>query len=1761
MKTSIGRLKLLAGLVFLYGLFFLNFPEKILAVDIYPLEGAEIIAGQTVSQTENLPDLPTGSGVPVKVKRDDTTQKSSTGQTPSAALPAAQQSTPSLAIVSSTPTSVTFSVTFPTSGIWGNAIVMDRFDGAEANYGTGPYDGNWYKNNGTYTITGLTPGGFYDIWMWWSADGTWTGHPNRIYRKVQLPYNTAEALIRTDGTYVFTNIEVADKNYASSSHFNRWLGHLDTAYLALQDLVGRVPYSGAKIELKSTRTDLDTGNPDGGNIAWHTQGTAGNPVLLWQPFMRSQMMRLSSDDWSQHALWTLSADFDSSAWMVDAWFFGWFKQYYVIETTGGKVYEYGPNKYYTGSQYVNYFKTDRYSESYDATFANGNYSSCGLTYVFIRIKNTIGWQPFKETFRYFNTLPSNQVPASNIGKFNLFITKLQDYSGYNILSLMTGSEKTIIGNRLGGAVGIVENGGISSNPSQAAVQDPSAIRDSQRYYGDPIDTATGAHVLDQPLLTLQGAQSFSFALHYNSLLLKAGPFGKGWESNYQASLETQSGGDIVIRWSANRYNTFAFNGSSYVPRDRAVQYDKLIRNTDGSYILTRKDQSLYHFNSSGKLTQLGNGHGQHLNLVYDGSGRLQRVTEPVSGKFFTLAYNAAGLVQSVTDSGNRKVTFTYDGNGNLLSIAKPIGTITYTYDSLGRVLTGTNPAGVQAFSNTYDAGRITRQLDAENRVTTLTYDEASQSGFLLTTITDRNGKKLVYKYDAAYNLLRITNALNQVTQYTYDGKGNKTGETDANGHTTTYTYDSQGNLLTVKDAQGHTTTMTYDGNNNLLTMTNAAGKALAFTYDSRNNLTSQTDPLNHTTAYTYNNNGLMESKTTPNSGQNVYHYTSGLVQSVTDAAGNTVAYEYDAFGRQVRQTNPDGGQSLTAYNAADQITGFTDPLGHTASWTYDANGNQLTATDPKGNTTTYAYDAEGNLTGVTDPLNQLTSYQYDNENRLTKLTNALGYAMTYQYDAAGRRISTTDPLGNTVQTQYDAVGNITRITDALNVRILTIAYDTLNNPVTQTDSLGNRTTSQYDNLNRLTAVIDPLNHTTRFQYDASNSLTGSTDPGQGSGSQEFDANGNRIALIDANGNRLTFAYDALDRLTALTDAAGGSTTYQYNANSLITRMTNGRGQNTDYQYDLNGRVTQASDPAGIITYTYDNNGNLLTLSDPAGTLTWTYDALNRPLSYTDGYGNLLQYGYDAVGNLTTLTYPDGRAVHYAYDQANRLIRATDWNQKITSYTYDANNRLKTTTRPDGSVETRTYDSQGRLTEINDLDKNGVVLNHWTTVYDGAGNVLTEKNSADTMATPSGDTVTMTYGAANRLATYNGQPVSYDADGNMITGPLGSNPAAHFSYDARSRLTAAGGLSYTYDALDNRIEITDAQGQVKRLVVNPNALLSQVLMETDDQGNVVRYYIYGLGLIGSQDTSGGYSLHHYNRRGDTIALTDLNGQVTDRMVYDPYGAVISRIGTTQTPYLFDGRDGVATDDNGLVHMRARYYNPQTGGFISQDTLLGSITHTKSLNRYAYAEGNPLIYVDPSGHFIGTVTGGVIGGIIGGVSAALNHTDIATGIVSWAVSGAIVGVATDFTIATLGTGIAAVGVVGAAGGVGGAVGEIISQVGNRAGGISATEAIQNLDKKAIAVSTTGIVAGALTGGTSALLKAGHQTSVELYKSTLLNTGAIGGTGKALIQSSKNAFKIDTAASTLYSGSTTLMNSIINANKQAQMNPVFNTTSKYK
>jgi RHS repeat-associated protein len=148
----------------------------------------------------------------------------------------------------------------------------------------------------------------------------------------------------------------------------------------------------------------------------------------------------------------------------------------------------------------------------------------------------------------------------------------------------------------------------------------------------------------------------------------------------------------------------------------------------------------------------------------------------------------------------------------------------------------------------------------------------------------------------------------------------------------------------------------------------------------------------------------------------------------------------------------------------------------------------------------------------------------------------------------------------------------------------------------------------------------------------------------------------------------------------------------------------------------------------------------------------------------------------------------------------------------------------------------------------------------------------------------------------------------------------------------------------------------------------------------------------------QQNSNGWQYFNTDGLGSVRQMTDAAGTVTYRASYEPYGTPFDQWPNPQTAATF-GYTGESTDANSLVYLRARYYDPRLGVFLSRDPFEGVMTRSGSMNGYNYVEGNPANYTDPSGNCIfgidtaicvGVLVGAIVGGTIAfGTDVAIQH----------------------------------------------------------------------------------------------------------------------------------------------------------------------------
>ncbi|MCB1120537.1 MAG: proprotein convertase P-domain-containing protein, partial [Verrucomicrobiae bacterium] len=980
--------------------------------------------------------------------------------------------------------------------------------------------------------------------------------------------------------------------------------------------------------------------------------------------------------------------------------------------------------------------------------------------------------------------------------------------------------------------------------------------------------------------------------------------------------------------------------------------------------------------------------------------------------------------------------------------------VDFTAAGQSQILGSTDMLGERIFSNEYDnQRRVIRQDDGvdTNQKSAFTYDFNNPSR-RVTTYTDRVGESWETVHDEALRLVSsktpigaettwkytehgqtesVTNPLGQVVSFTWDENGFLASSTDAIGDTTLFDHDIYGNLLYVEDSMGHETQFQY----------NTSERTIRRIIDAQDGRTDKR----------YGPNQEIIENLIEDGGGVSYGWSSGQLRSAGHIQENSSAeLTNDPAGRPLIITDGDGFETKIKYRPNGDIIEKENPQGGIRKTVYDYRSRILESIDRKGRSTYYEYDGNDNLVKITDTTGEESFFEYDGEDRVIREIDSEGRQVTYTFDAAGRQTSITNPQDQTTTLEYDLIGNQTKITDYKDLVLQKVVYDKRNQPVSITDPYGNTSTVEYDALGRQSSVTDAAGRTSYYEYDELDRLTQITDPLGRVYKQEYHADDLVRRFTEPMGEQTNFGYDQANRPISVSNQYYSSGPSNYNARDLITRLQLPGQDRFTLNYDDNGRVqtinefrnTNFNEVVRARFYSYDANDNVTQISEKIGpgggfdvVATRTYDTKNRVTSYTNDSAETLGYAYNDEGSLDRVTYPDGKTVEYFYDELNRLERVLDWADRETIYAYNDQGRVARITFPNGTTREMSYDDAGRVTERTDYDVNSNVIVQYGYSYNDASDILVETLGHD-IPPYQPPNVTMTYRAGNLLDTYNGMPVNIDTRGNTTSAPL-NGVTVNFEYDIRGNMTKAGDIDYFYDAED-RLAGWNVAGETTRFTTNPVAGLSQILVKTAP-GNQLTRYVYGIGLI-YEDTPDGLRVFHYDERGNTVALSNAAGEVSGTVAYGPYGEVHNRTGETDTLFLQNGLFGVVTGPQGLCYMRYRWYSSEFKRFLRQDAHFGDITVAGSLNRFAYAGGNPISRIDPNGE-AWILAGALIGAVVSvGVELVvdladgngLDHSfgDYAAAAIGGAITGAIVAWNPAYAITGEVTGAAATNLLAAA-----------------------------------------------------------------------------------------------------------------------------------
>ncbi len=961
----------------------------------------------------------------------------------------------------------------------------------------------------------------------------------------------------------------------------------------------------------------------------------------------------------------------------------------------------------------------------------------------------------------------------------------------------------------------------------------------------------------------------------------------------------------------------------------------------------RANKETYNYDDRSRLIFKVNAAADRHTYQYDDFGNLTDEYDHFNNHIET-KYDQLHRKISVMDQRGFETSTTYDLVGNPVSESWPNGNVvTRGFDFLNRKTQESDTIGA-LMAYAYDAdGNPTQIIDAKGYVTQNRYDKLGQ----LTQVSAPENQTVSSSYDVFGNVLSSVDAEGNITEFEYDKLNRKIKETDANRNDTTVVYDAVDNVLSQSDKRGNTTTWTYDELNRATQVTEplAGGHSrdIVNTYDANDNLVSTTDKRGITTEHDYDalNRVIEERRDGIPVVKNTYSDIGDLI-GVEDANGNVTAMEYNERHELILESRPETALSRYIYDAMGDVVKHIDPEGREAFSTYDERRRKLSSTNGEGETTQFTYDLNNNQLTKVRPLGNTWAYAYDELNRLLSITDADDQVSRYAYDKQGNVISHTDANNNVKRYEYDALNrkavmHYPATTGQAPVQCV-YNYDENSNLISELDANNQTKTHAYDALNRLvsTTYQNPSVTTGRdlieqtFAYDGNNNRTQVTE------TYTVTNKANEVRTDQST-------YDRFDRLFNRIDSHDKIIQYGYDVNGNRTRLIDSDGILTTYSYDGLNRVSSVTTAQGATNYEYDRSSLLTSISYPNNTqATYTYDLARRSTAIHNVQNTAtvsrFEYEYDLNGNRTVQRETNGGAeetTRFEFDSNDRLTKVT-YPSTNTTYGYDAAyNRISEVERDNASnavskSKTYAYNQRNQLTDVSD---NVDASNNASYTFDQNGNQVSK--------TKDGTQTLFEFDIRDdlRQVTVGGSTVGqflYDHQGLRIE-KLGDRGLEKTTYDDQSVLQQYGNDDKTRAKFD----------------YGANRLLSLIDLVRDpfDASNG------GINTIGKDEP---VSFYLYDALQSVVNLTNNQGAVQTRTQYDAWGHKRADTGTSYNRFAFTGYE--EDKETGLLYAKARFYDPDTGKFLSEDAWDGDNLIAPSLHKYLYAYQNPTVYVDPTGN---------------------------------------------------------------------------------------------------------------------------------------------------------------------------------------------------
>ncbi len=662
--------------------------------------------------------------------------------------------------------------------------------------------------------------------------------------------------------------------------------------------------------------------------------------------------------------------------------------------------------------------------------------------------------------------------------------------------------------------------------------------------------------------------------------------------------------------------------------------------------------------AKGNPTGIVSADGHRTLLMTSPDGLLASVTNP-AGETTRLSYRKDGRLAELTDPKGQKHRFAYSTEGHLSKDENPAGArweLARTQSAHGfRVAMSSALARKSTFE-------VERGADGERRINTGPGGSAIQvkkdaKGNEKLTAADGTVSVFEFQPDARWgaaapslrNLSVTTPAgLSMVIVATPPKAGSTSAQAPA--------ARSFAEALTIND---RTYRRSFDPNKLESTVTTPAGRQIITGLDAQERVTRRVVPGSPVVNFAYDKRGrLIE------------------VSQGTGPEARTVSVSYDEAGRVARIVDPLKRATQFEHDRAGRLTKQTFADGRSISYSYDANGNATSITPPGRPAHQFEHTGGDRLRRYVAPPvasgRAQTQYAYNNDEQLTRVTRPDSRTVDIEYDKAGRISALAHPHGKILYLFDSGTDQLSSVT-ATGGGTVSWEYDGfLPTKQAWSGAVKGAVTRGYDKDFRLSSIAINDRKPIAYRYDADGFLIQA-----GALALERDPRTAAVTSTSLGQVTTTHSYDSFGQIRRFAarfkDQEIFVVEYQRDAAGRITRKTEtveGRPVTFAYGYDMAGRVSEVrSDGTLVAKYEYDPNGNRVGYRSVEKEVKGTYDAQDRLEIYggatyrytTNGElaaregANAAVFDYDALGNLRSVSVPEGSRIDYLIDGANRRI--------------------------------------------------------------------------------------------------------------------------------------------------------------------------------------------------------------------------------------------------------------------------------------------------------------------------------------------------------------------------------------------------------------------------------------------------------------------------------------------------------------------------